>query len=339
MSRKHSGNILSTIRPTISASSASGIWSLSEHAANVKNGVWPGVDAGIIWSNLVLNSVSGNSGPAYPGTQQQYESVSGTVIPLASNYAFNSGYHYFDIGTGTYSVSIQGAEGSGAQHGFGAIISATMVVSQPTRLVAIVGNPGAGNYTGGGMSAIALRNTGSDIYTSAVPVLVAGGGAGGYIYFHSELDAGGVNWTSTTRRGQSTDRGDGRGGVYDGGAAFNDVYTPEIYANTEGGQGSVAAQHWVWGSRGGIQPACGTDVSRQGGFGGGGGSCPAGGGGYYGGKAGGNNPTHYGGGGGTSYRATSGTVYISAWSDAGVNGNDRSSNPGTARGQISITAV
>lgn len=292
--------------------------------------------AAVAWNNLILNWTAGASGRAYPGTQSQYATSGDTVIPVASNYTFSSGYHYFDISPGTYSVNIQGAEGSGSQHGYGAIITATMVVAQTTRLVAIVGNPGNGSYSGGGMSAIAIRNASSDTYTSAIPLLVAGAGSGGYSSSHSEMDAGGVSWSPTTRRGTSTDRGDGRGGTYDGGAAFNNVYTPELYSSTQGGQGSQAAQHWVWGSRGGIATPCGNE---QGGFGGGGGSCPAGGGGYYGGKAGGNSPDARGGGGGTSYRLSSGSfAYISSWSDAGLNGSSRTAQPGTAGGRISITS-
>ena len=295
----------------------------------------PAAAAGsLLWNSLDLNWVAGSSGRAYPGSQAQYAAIS--TIPGTANYAFNSGYHYFDISAGTYTVNIKGAEGSGTQHGYGADITATMVVTAATRLVAIVGNPGNGSYSGGGMSAIALRNAGSDIYTSATAVLVAGGGAGGYSSSHSQLDAGGVGWNPTTRRTYNTDRGDGRGGTYDGGASFNNNYNPEIYASSQGGQGSEAAQHWVWGSRGGIATPCGG--GQQGGFGGGGGSCPAGGGGYYGGTAGGNSPAATGGGGGTSYRLTSGTVSISAWSDNGTNGSSRTANPGTAGGRITITA-
>ena len=46
-----------------------------------------------------------------------------------------------------------------------------------------------------------------------------------------------------------------------------------------------------------------------------------------------------GGGGGTSYRLTSGGVYISAWSDGSLNGSSRSASPGTAYGYISIVKV
>jgi hypothetical protein len=288
---------------------------------------WPTMVVPKLWNSLALRSVAGSSGRAYPGTQAEYAAASGAVIPGTAGYVFNSGYHYFDITEGNYTVSIRGAEGSGSQHGYGAIITASMTVVTTTRMVAIVGNPGSGNYSAGGMSALALRNAASDVYTSATALLVAGGGGGGYSVLNTEADAGGTTWTSTTRRGTSTTE-------YDGGAAFNAVYNPEIYSNSTGGQGSTAAQHWVWGSLGGRVTPCGAD---QGGFGGGGGSCPAGGGGFYGGKAGGSG---YGGGGGTSYRLASGAVaFISAWSDAGTNGTSRTQQPGLLGGQLTITAA
>ena len=281
-----------------------------------------------LWSTMTLNWVAGSSGRAYPGTQGDYAAIS--TIPTTANYVFSSGYHYFDISAGSYSVTIKGAEGSSTAHGYGATIIATMVVASATRLVALVGNPASGNYSAGGMSAIALRNAASDIYTSAVPVVVAGGGGGGYANADAQRDGGDISWPSTTRRGTSIQQN------YDGGAAFNNVYTPEVYPNTTGGQGSNAAQHWVWGGRGGVTTPCG---ATQGGFGGGGGSCPAGGGGYYGGKPGGDNPSGTSGGGGTSYRATSGTCYISTWADGSLNGSTRNASPGTAGGQIIITAL
>jgi hypothetical protein len=332
MTRRFNGGVRGKL-PTVTASSASGMWDLLSVHAEKGASNWPSMAPPALWTgSLILNGVAGSSGRAYPGTQAEYAGTA--TIPATSNYAFSSGYHFFDISAGTYSVSIKGAEGSGTQHGYGADISATLIVVQQTRMVALIGNAANGNYSGGGGTFLAI--TSGNVYTTATALLVAGGGGGGYTATHNEIDAGGTSWTPTTRRGLSTDRGDGRGGTYDGGAAFSNVYNPEIYASTEGGQGSTAAQHFVWGGRGGITTAC--SGSQQGGFGGGGGSCPAGGGGYYGGKAGGNSPGQYGGGGGTSYRLSSGsTAYISAWSDVGTNGSSRTSNPGTVYGSLSIT--
>ena len=326
MPRKNGG--VAGGRVSVSGSSASGIWDLNDQQQNTS--AWPIMVVPKLWNSFALRWTTQVGLVAGPGTQAQYAAAAGAVIPSTAGYVFNSGYHYFDITEGNYTVSIRGAEGSGTQHGYGAIITASMTVVTTTRMVAIVGNPGSGLYSGGGMSALALRNAASDIYTSAIPILVAGGGGGGYSTLNSEADAGGTNWTSITRRGI--------GGIYDGGASFFNNYNPELYNNTTGGQGSNAAQHWVWGSRGGIATACGGGTS-QGGFGGGGGSCPAGGGGYYGGRAGGEGPSR-GGGGGTSYRLASGAVaFISAWSDAGTNGSTRTANPGTAGGELTITAV
>jgi hypothetical protein len=287
---------------------------------------WPTMVVPKLWNSLALRWVAGSNGRAYPGTQANYAAASGAVIPGTAGYVFNAGYHYFDITEGNYTVSIRGAEGSGSQHGYGAIITASMTVVTTTRMVAIVGNPGSGNYSGGGMSALALRNAASDVYTSATALLVAGGGGGGWSSLNSGSDGGDTSWTPTTRRGTAYND-------YDGGAGFLNTYTPEVYGASTG-QGSVSAQHWVWGSLGGRATPCGAD---QGGFGGGGGSCPAGGGGYVGGIRGGSG---YGGGGGTSYRLASGAVaFISAWSDAGTNGTSRTQQPGLLGGQLTITAV
>jgi hypothetical protein len=333
---KYRGRIISATLPVVNSSQASGIWFPPQHMQGVRAGAWPGSSSGSWAGTLSLQGVAGSSGPAYPGTQGQYAALAS--IPSGTNYSFDSGYHYFDMVPGTYSVRIKGAEGSGTQHGYGADISATITVSQTTRMVALIGNAGSGSYGGGGGTFLAI--TTGNTYTTATALLVAGGGGGGYTSFHDQLDGGDTSWTPTTRRGNSTDRGDGRGGTYDGGAAFSAVYNPELNPSTEGGQGSTAAQHFVWGGRGGIHTNCGSGAGQQGGFGGGGGSCPGGGGGYYGGKAGGNAPGQYGGGGGTSYRLSSGAIaFIPSWTYVGTNGTTRTATSSLASGSLSITRV
>lgn len=269
---------------------------------------------------------------AFPGTENAYGTSPGTIIPAGINYVFANGYHYFTLQPGTYSVNIKGAEGSGQAHGRGANIDATLVVTAAVRFVALVGNYGLGNYGGGGMTAIALRNADNDGFATAIPVLVAGGGGGGYNNGQLQADAGGIADSPTTRRGQATD-GDGLGN-YDGGAAFSNVYAPRHYPAVFGTAGGPGAQHFVWGGLGGRVDNCG-DV--RGGFGGGGGSCPGGGGGYYGGKAGGDSPSGSAGGGGTSYRLdTPGVAYISNWLSAGYWGSSSQLIP-NAGGFFSIT--
>lgn len=273
---------------------------------------------------IAINFATQGSNTSLPGLQATYASSPGSVIPATVNYVFDAGYHYFDLPAGTYTVVIKGAEGSGNYHGLGAVINATMVVTATTRFVALVGNYGTGSYGAGGMTAIALRNTGSlDVYTSAIPILVAGGGGGGYSLNTVLANAGQVDDDPTVRRGVSTDN------VYDGGAAFSNVYAPMRYINVAGTQGDVGAQHFVWGGLGGRGTPCLNGASGgYGGFGGGGGNCPGGGGGYYGGKAGGDTPAGSPGGGGTSYRLSSGSVaYISAWSSGGYNGFTAASIP------------
>lgn len=268
-------------------------------------------------SQIAINFATDGTSSSGPGTQAGYAASLGTVIPLSANYVFISGYHYFDLIPGTYTVVIRGAEGSGNNHGLGAVINATMVVVLASRFVALVGNYGTGLYGGGGMTAIALRNAATDVYTSAIPILVAGGGGGGYDQTVTyQAWAGQTTDDPTIRRGIATDNSNV--GVYDGGGAFSNVYSPMRLTGVTGVQGDVGAQHFVWGGLGGRNTPCGVG---HGGFGGGGGACPGGGGGYYGGKGGGDIPAQSPGGGGTSYRLESGgTAYISAWSSGGWQG-------------------
>ena len=266
--------------------------------------------------------------PASVGT---YTAV-GSVLPADATYS--AGYVYFNIYPGTYTVQIKGAEGSGPQHGFGATINATMVSSVTARMIALIGQAGSGSYGAGGMSVLAL-SAGGNTYAGATAILVAGGGGGGYSTLQSEADAGGTSWSSTTRRGVNGGCATYGGGPYDAGAPFNPAFhSVSVYNCTTA---NWSAQAFLSGARGGIGTDCGSSI--QGGFGGGGGSCPGGGGGYYGGFAGGDSPFASGGGGGTSYRLTSGGVYISAWSDGSLNGSSRSASPGTAYGYISIVKV
>lgn len=322
MARRYLGGLLSTTTP---GRPTSGPWTAQQHCIQIGQNAWGAAPFG----TMTLAGVGGTLGPAYPGTQAQYAALA--TIPATANYSFADGYHYFDLTPGTYNVRIKGAEGSGTQHGYGADISATISVLQSTRMVALIGNAGAGDYSGGGGTFLAI--TTGNTFASATALLVAGGGGGGYSSFYSYLDAGNTSWTSTTRRGPVTSA------QYDGGAAFSNVYSPETTSGTPGTQGSISAQHFVWGGLGGRTTTCGSGVTQQGGFGGGGGSCPAGGGGFYGGKPGADSGST-GGGGGTSYRLTTGSIaVVTAWSDNGTNGSTRTAKPGTAFGSLTISSV
>lgn len=269
-------------------------------------------------------------------TQAEYTSGGMTYPSTGISYAFNSGYHYFTVGPGTFTVIIKGAEGSGTEHGYGAYITATMVATAAVRMVALVGTAGTGSYSGGGGTFLAY-SSGPDTYVGATAILVAGGGGGGYSAVNPpQRDAGDTTWSPTTQRKNNTDCATNNGGVYDGGASFSNPFTVGAYSCTVS---ASAAQNFIAGGKGGQATSCGSGTGNEGGFGGGGGSCPAGGGGYYGGAPGGNSPTNYGGGGGTSYRAVTGSVTITAWSDTGLNGSSRSANPGTTHGYLKITYV
>ena len=278
---------------------------------------------------------SATTSTAQAPTLAEYTSAGMNKPATGINYAFASGYHYFTLGPGTFTVIIKGAEGSSSEHGYGAYITATMVATQTVRMVALVGTAGAGSYSGGGGTFLAYT-AGTDVYTSPTAILVAGGGGGGYVSAGAERDGGPTTWASTTQRKNNTDCPSYNGGVYDGGGSFSNPFVVAAYSCTTS---AAAAQNFISGGRGGQQTACGSGTGNEGGFGGGGGGCPAGGGGYYGGAPGGNSPTNYGGGGGTSYRATSGIVTITSWSDTGTNGSSRSANPGTAHGYLKITFV
>lgn len=295
---------------------------------------WPGVAVPFTGLTLTLNSTSvGTSARHLPPSSVSTYTSDGSILPTGTIYS--SGYFYFTLPAGTYSVVMKGAEGSGNGHGYGATLNAVLVCTASTRMVAIIGQAGSGQYSGGGMSALAMTAGGADTYAGATPVLVAGGGGGGYGGIGPQSDAGDTSWSPTTRRNNNTGCSTYGGGVYDAGAPFiNNAHDVSNYNCTVGGAAAVA---FTAGATGGTQAACGSNV--PGGFGGGGGGCPAGGGGYYGGLAGGDTPSATGGGGGTSYRATSGTVYVSAWVDGALNGSSRTSNPGTAFGYLSIVSA
>jgi len=293
---------------------------------------------GVAWSsslNIKANvntSVIPLSTRSEPPPVVAYTGLGSWSMPPEANWVYSNGYHYFDIFEGSYSVAIGGAEGAGTSHGYGAMISGTLIVEQPARLVALAGLPGTGNYSGGGMSAVAICNSG-DNYTNVDALIVAGGGGGGYSVAMSNQDGGPTSWPATSQRGSSADC-TGLDGVYDGGASFyTGVHIIRSY-NCLSNQ-PQRAYCFVEGGRGGTTTGCG---NSPGGFGSGGGSCPAGAGGYYGGVAGGNGPA-VGGGGGTSYRRSSGPVRISSWADVGTNGSQRGGQPGTATGYVIITPI
>lgn len=293
-----------------------------------------GTSGGASFTGLTLTlagaSIPDNERANPPASVSTYTSL-GSVLPADAVYS--AGYFYFDIYPGTYTVQIKGAEGSGTQHGYGTTINATMVSSVTARMIALLGQAGSGAYSGGGASALAL-SAGGNTYAGATPILIAGAGGGGYSSLQAQGDGGDTSWSPTTRRGTNTGCATYGGGQYDAGAPFDPAFhSVSIYSCTIN---SNAPQAFLSGARGGIGVSC--QSGAQGGFGGGGGACPAGGGGYYGGFAGGDGPGT-GGGGGTSYRLTSGGVYISAWSDGTLNGSSRSANPGTAHGYISIVKV
>lgn len=172
MSRKHSGNILSTIRPTISASSASGIWSLSEHAANVKNGVWPGVA-----------NANASSATLTGGTESIYSSGGNTyrqhIFTSSGNLSVNSG--------GTVQILVVGGGGGGGMlgggGGGGGVVVAEGTVSSGNYNVNI-GNGGSGQIGWETSGGIARKGGNSSVFD-----VTAYGGGGARSYSNSGADS------------------------------------------------------------------------------------------------------------------------------------------------------
>lgn len=336
MIKGYKGRIITANTNLVATSntSASGMWQLEEQFQAAATSSWPVPTPPALTPLITIPGTVNASGNQYAPTQAEY-TTAGMSYPSTISYAFSSGYHYFTIPAGTFNVNIRGAEGSGTNHGYGANLIATLVATSSVRLIALVGSRGAGAYAGGGGSFLAIAPV-TDTYSGSTALLVAGGGGGGYSSLGTYSDAGGTAWTSTSRRSNNTDCATYGGGVYDAGAGFSSSFhTVSIYSCTTGG---AAAHFFDTNGTGGVTSSCG---SNYGGFGGAGGGCPGGGGGYYGGTAGGNTPSQTGGGGGTSYRLTSGTAYISSWSDGSTwsSGNRSSTGSSCYNGFLSIVAA
>ncbi len=250
--------------------------------------------------NAVPESTGNGLGVAKGGTLAAYQAAatgnndaSTTIIDRIGD-----GILVVPAKAGTYDISARSGSGSGGKSAQAkSLTEATLLLTSDVTLLILVGQNGAGSYSGGGGTFIATANseenpTYTDM-TSADAVLVLGGGGGGYNEFNTYQNPGGLTSnlsTAETRRGLSS------AADYAGAAGFLNSYTP---FSGQGYTSSNIPHHFVQGGRGSLDgTGCGTDL---GGFGGGGGSCPAGGGGYVGGYPGDNLPAQRGGGGGTSY--------------------------------------
>lgn len=277
-------------------------------------------------------NATGKSGP----TLSQCQSAYGT------SWSTNSSYYNVSSGiqtwvapaTGQYQITAAGAAGAGASKtaGRGAIIRATVALTQGATYKILVGqggtsgNQGGINSSGGGGGGTFFTDN------TNTPIIVAGGGAG--LYDTSLSNASIANGQTTTSgaassdnagaagtnggggRGASSGWGSGGGGLTGNGTQGANCSGAFGYAFTNGGAGGTSC----------------TAYNAHGGFGGGGGTHGytggGGGGGGYSGGGGSAQPTGASGGGGGSFviagaidRATSNGSY--AGSSAGItNLND-----------------
>lgn len=321
MSRKHSGNILSTIRPTISASSASGIWSLSEHAANVKNGVWPGfVPLELYAFTNATFTPGGQTGATGPALSTARSGLTGTGVDAWKNNTefFNTtnGIQLWTVPkTGTYRIETWGAKGGGGGYsgGFGARMRGDFSLTKGDVIKILVGQTGGGSYGGGGgMTAVATN--------SNSPLIVSGGGnttsPWSSTIVHATTSTTGVS-SSAYGGGSNGAGGQSNAGAYGGAGFLTDAQgsdscnasKPVSFIN--GGQGGSSCN-----SIGGFGGGSATDGCCYGASGAGGG---------------------YSGGGGTSSSSQFGGAGGSF--NSGTNQSNDSGNTGTATRSIAQVIV
>jgi hypothetical protein len=213
--------------------------------------------------------------------------------------------------TGTYAISVSGAQGGGAgtsdPGGLGASLSGAVSLNQGTILYIVVGQQGAGNGGGGG----------SFVYVAGAPQPLAVAGGGGGAGGSSGFPVGAGQITTSGQAGFDFNN-DGSGGVGgSSGSGGGGGYNGAIYGQNGGGGGGWLGNGGpgigldsAGGGDGPLLFSGGTGVggASNGGFGGGGGgSYGGGGGGGYSGGGGGSGESAnffnngFGGGGGGSY--------------------------------------
>ncbi len=203
-----------------------------------------------------------------------------------------SGIQYWTVpATGSYVITAAGAQG-GANGGLGAVETATFSLTQGDVIRILVGQRGAGTFTGsGGGGSFVVASP----YNTNASILVIAGGGGGYYAGACAVNAGGQTTNSPTGGTATAASGGGGGGstTVGGGAGFTNGQA--VGASTYGGGGAgfggnggryatntiASGLSFINGGKGGDGSG-----SFVGGFGGGGGIGDRGGGG--GGYSGGN---------------------------------------------------
>jgi hypothetical protein len=306
---RYIGKIISKTGPTVSSNSASGIWSLTEHAANVRNGVWPG--PALYTFTSATFTPGGATFRTGPSLTQARNGLTGTGVDTWKNntefFNTSNGIQLWTVpATGNYSIDCYGAQGAdggsdsagnpASNGGLGARIRGTFALTQGEVIRLVVGQRGATQTNGwggggGGGGTFAWRPA-----STSTPLVAAGGGGCGGI--GDPTQSGGQTGQNGTSGGNNGGAGGTNGnasqssGICGGGGGQGWNGGPSYHC---GGAFTWVALHVdpTGFSSGGHDPG--------GGFGGGGGSYGGGGGGggYSGGGSGGWSYAGRGGGGGS----------------------------------------
>lgn len=318
MGRRFNGGVRGKL-PTISTSSASGMWDLLVAHAEKSVSTWP-ILALYGFANATFTP-GGQTGPTGPSLAQAVNGLTGTNVNSWKNntsyFNTSNGIQLWTVpATGTYRIEAWGAqggdEGNAGRGGLGARMRGDFSLTQGEIIRIIVGQKANMARNGGGGGTYVFRNA-----TDSLPLIVAGGGGGW-----------GSSGGSASAGSSATSGLQGSGGSYAGGSNGNGGSTA-----TNSGWGGAGAG-WLTngqdgGSYGGIAYA-----PRNGGAGGNIFTCSGGFGGFGGGGGGGCNGG--GGGGGFSGGGTSGG---GGGSYNGGSNQSNSSGVKTDDGQVTITLL
>jgi len=260
---------------------------------------------------------TGQNGPTLANCTSSYSSASWTSNTDYFNMTTTGIQEWTVPDSGTYKIEAWGASGgndkNGLQHGFGAKIIGTFLLTKGEKYMILVGQKGLqGDYAcgaGGGGSFVVKGTIHTSVVAPDILIIAGGGGGAGRSNTSQEINGrtgrdGGYSYNESNGKivggtdgggGGADTGGDGSAGgggfLQDGDRSYgSDAYKGKSFKN--GGQGGTGAS------------------SGDGGFGGGGGAhgnwTGGGGGGGFSGGAGGSNysaATTWSGGGGGSYNS------------------------------------
>jgi hypothetical protein len=318
MARRFNGGLRGKL-PTVSRSSASGMWDLLSAQTEKGASNWPTMALYAFTSATF--TPGGHTGPTGPSLTQARNGLTG---PEVDNWKNNTSYFNTSNGiqlwtvpaTGTYRIEAWGAQGgdesNAGRGGLGARMRGEFTLTEGEIISILVGQRANMSRNGAGGGTYVFRNA-----TDSLPLIAAGGGGGWG-------SSGGSASGGTT----STSGLQGVGGSFAGGSNGNGGTT------TNGSGWGGAGAGWLTnggngGSFGGV-----ANAPRNNGAGGNVFQCSGGFGGFGGGGGGGCNGG--GGGGGYSGGGTSGG------GGGSYNGGTNQSNSSAVRtndGQVEITRL